>query len=543
VDEDDSGITLEEDALSGSLFDGIGDQDTTIDVLIGAKKFMEGWNSWRVSNMGLLNIGRQEGSQIIQLFGRGVRLRGKGFSLKRSAALDGEHPDHVGLLETLNIFAVRANYMSQFREYLEKEGVETEGYVELPLFIRPNKEFLKKGLVVPRVPDDCDFAAQEHIVLEPDPSVTVRVDMSLKVQALESGASGIMSTEVRAGRDQPIPDESLGLVDWEKAYLDLLEYKERKGLNNLVILPDVPRRIMLHSVPSRLYRLVADESVTCPQTFAGTALLQEAVVNILRKYTDAFYRVRRERWDSRHMVYKTLDETDPNLSFNVRDGSASVYTVNIKRSHARLVSDVEKLIKNVEELYEKETSELPRLHFDRHLYQPLLIEQGDNIKMLPPGLKHSEKQFVQDLKDYWSVEKSNSLANVEVFLLRNLSRGKGIGFFETRGFYPDFILWIKTTRQQRIVFVEPHGMLHAEAYQYDDKAQLHESLPELAKAMCKRTKMTDVVLDSFIVSATPFDDLRTRYENGKWDKKKFTEAHILFPERSDEYDYLAKLMG
>ena len=87
---------------------------------------MEGWNSWRVSNMGLLNIGRQEGSQIIQFFGRGVRLRGKGFSLKRSAALDGTHPEHMRLLETLNIFAVRANYMAQFRDYLEKEGVETE---------------------------------------------------------------------------------------------------------------------------------------------------------------------------------------------------------------------------------------------------------------------------------------------------------------------------------------------------------------------------------------------------------------------------------
>ena len=37
---------------------------------------MEGWNSWRVPNMGLLNIGRQEGSQIIQLLGRGVRLKG-----------------------------------------------------------------------------------------------------------------------------------------------------------------------------------------------------------------------------------------------------------------------------------------------------------------------------------------------------------------------------------------------------------------------------------------------------------------------------------
>ena len=119
---DDAGLTLEEDALVGSLFDGINEPHTKIEVLIGAKKFIEGWSSWRVSNMGLLNIGRSEGSEIIQIFGRGVRLRGKGASLRRSAALDGNHPDHIGLLETLNIFAVRANYMDQFRNYLKRKA-------------------------------------------------------------------------------------------------------------------------------------------------------------------------------------------------------------------------------------------------------------------------------------------------------------------------------------------------------------------------------------------------------------------------------------
>jgi len=85
-------------------------------------------------------------------------------------------------------------------------------------------------------------------------------------------------------------------------------------------------------------------------------------------------------------------------------------------------------------------------------------------------------------------------------------------------------------------------MLHAEAYQHDDKARLHESLPHLAAAMCKRTGIKDIVLDSFIVSATPFEDLRTRYDDGSWDRKKFTEAHIVFPDRSAQYDYIEIIM-
>ena len=49
--------------------------NSSINILIGSKKFSEGWNCWRVSTMGLMNIGQSEGSEIIQLFGRGVRLK------------------------------------------------------------------------------------------------------------------------------------------------------------------------------------------------------------------------------------------------------------------------------------------------------------------------------------------------------------------------------------------------------------------------------------------------------------------------------------
>jgi len=45
-------------------------------------------------------------------------------------------------------------------------------------------------------------------------------------------------------------------------------------------------------------------------------------------------------------------------------------------------------------------------------------------------------------------------------------------------------------------------------------------------------------LDSYIISATPFDVLRKKYDDGRWDKGKFAGVHILFPERSEEYDYM-----
>ena len=118
-------------------------------------------------------------------------------------------------------------------------------------------------------------------------------------------------------------------------------------------------------------------------------------------------------------------------------------------------------------------------------------------------------------------------------LRRNLSRGTGVGFFESSGFYPDFLLWIKETGRQRIVFIEPHGMIHAEAYDHDEKAQLHNRLPELARKIGERSGRYDITLDSYIISATQFQHLHKRYDDGTWDLERFAEAHILFAEHSD----------
>ena len=93
--------------FSGSLFQDINSSDSSVNLLIGSRKFTEGWSSWRVSTMGLLNIGKKQGAQIIQLFGRGVRLKGFGWSLKRSSyanlpeGLD--PPKNIQLLERLDI--------------------------------------------------------------------------------------------------------------------------------------------------------------------------------------------------------------------------------------------------------------------------------------------------------------------------------------------------------------------------------------------------------------------------------------------------------
>lgn len=541
VEEQAPEITLEEDALGRSLFDDVNHPASSIQVLIGAKKFMEGWNSWRVSNMGLLNIGRSEGSQIIQLFGRGVRLKGIGFSLKRSAAIESKHPKHIKVLETLNIFAVRANYMAQFRDYLEREGMETEPVIELPLFAHLNEPAIKKKLVAPRVPEDKSFSENARLSLEADKSMTIRVDLSVKVQALTSSNQGVHTTVAQSGRERTIPDESLSLVDWEQVYLELLEYKRGKRWQNLILRPETPQQLIRHIN----YILIADEEVVRPTTFAGRERLQAAVCAILKKYLETFYRRRREQWETGVMEYRPLDENDPNLAFNrdIVSENRPAYFLKVKRSDKEFIKTIQELLNEAERLYTQENEGLPRIAFDRHLYLPLLVEKTETFNSIPPALHESEAQFVRDLKQYWEEERDQSLSGKELFLLRNLSRGKGIGFFEENGFYPDFILWVLNGVNQRIIFVEPHGMLHAKAYIHDHKARLHERLKILVNEIASRSSYSNVELDSFIISATPFEELYKRYDDGTWDRAKFAKKHILFPERNGEYDYMQLLFN
>ncbi|NIM06338.1 MAG: DEAD/DEAH box helicase family protein [Armatimonadetes bacterium] len=525
VEADDSGIILDpDDAFTSSLFGSVNLPRSSIKVLVGAKKFIEGWSSWRVSNMGLLNIGRGEGSEIIQLFGRGVRLRGKDFSLKRSSPLDSDRPDHLGLLETLEIFAVRANYMGQFRDYLEHEGVDTEGSVEIPLRIRCNEEFLDKGLLTLRLPagkessftDDCNF------MLTQDKAASVAVDLSPRVEEVSSSATGLKTAAAHAGTTRRLDGKFLDLLDWLGIYLELLEYAETKGYGNLAIPRAALREIVDGDSP--LYRLTAPETIVQPQSFANLGDMRDAVLTILRAYVDRFYRIRHQRWDSEHMIYRLLLADDPNLSD---------YTVRVSRSNARLAKEIEELIKEGQRIYEEEIGRpLPNIHFDRHLYQPLLVEAGDNVKSEPPGLKPSERDFVKQLKDYIRAEANQSLSESQVFLLRNLSHGKGISFFRNHGFSPDFILWVKTGGTQRIVFIEPHGMLHELAYKQSDRLRLHERLSELERRL-KPPRGVKVELDAYTISVTPIDELKKYAGWEEWDNSRFAAAHILFSE--DEY--------
>ena len=536
IPREEQGIPCEEENISGSLFDRINDPDSTVNILIGSRKFMEGWDSFRVASMGLMNIGRGEGAQIIQLFGRGVRLWGKDRSLKRSKASEPNGaPPHIGLLETLNVFGIRANYMAQFREYLKQEGVTEFEEVRIPVQVQ--EEFLKHNLQVLRLPDDGAFEEREGVALGLDKDIQVTLDLRPESDIVKSG--GIEEAGKTSGENKAeVLKGLIPLLNWERIYFDLLQFRRLKELHNLSFTEETMREILKQGN----YTVLCSDDQLALHRFADLRRAEDIALGVLKKYITAFYDRRRKEWEREHLQLVALTSTDPNLHWNENEEGKPYYTLKIARERRDFLAKVKELTEQIEQLYQQDVKDFPNIHFDRHLYLPLLLAHPEIDAMMPPGLNEGEARFVRDLRDYLRKNKE-CFRGKEIFLLRNLTRGKGIGFFDTKAgeaFYPDFILWVIEDNEQRIAFIDPHGLRMARGGFNDPKIRLYKELEQLSQRLSPVDSGTRVYLTSFIISTTPFEKLSRVFGTGQHQKKEFYDNHVLFQE--DSGTYIEKLL-
>lgn len=542
VRNDNEEITVDaEDVLTDSLFNDINRPDSDINILIGAKKFIEGWDSWRVTAMGLLNIGKQEGSQIIQLFGRGVRLRGKDMCLKRSSAIKGEHPPNLPLLETLNIFAVRANFMAQFRDYLLREGVQFEEKLQLELPIITNTNFFQKGLLYPKAPLYDEVAKGQCVPLKVNTSITVIHNTQIVEIIQSSSENSIQREQVQAIQDVEIPDASLNMVDWEWIRLQLLEYKQEKQFHNLIFDIETLRRIV--SPNEKRYKLFVREDIEYePRSKEHLKRFEELVLHILRKYIAKYYKLTQQKVTTQYMELEDINEMKSEYDkWNV---SVSKKQPELIESLHGLKKKIKQMIKEDDFVYGTQSSGLRKKYeafIECHLFQPLLkvIKNKENkiLEASPPALEKSEHHFVTDLRNYLCSLDTSNFSTDQIFLLRNQSRGKGVGFYENEGFYPDFILWLLEKTLQRIIFIEPHGMIYDTINEQNDKVTQFKRLQEISKNT--RFLKHQVKMDSYIISNTDFLVLSKR--ESIMEKDTFAdEWHILFRTPEDP-NYLSPI--
>jgi len=527
-DGQDELVVIDSD-FSGSLFRSINDDNSRVNILIGSKKFTEGWSSWRVSTMGLMNVGRGEGSQIIQLFGRGVRLKGLDFCLKRSKAISGvKAPADLETLETLNIFGIRADYMKQFKEYLEEEGLPTED--DRIEFILPTiKNLGSTKLKIPKLPKDLDFKIQGEKPTFQYQNIKYPIVLNWypKIQALASKkASG--GDEFVEPEQNKLSPRHIAFMNFDNIYFDLLQFKNERAWYNLNLSKEEMKQLLLRNDWYRLY-IPVDELQF--RSFEQIHRWQEIAIALLTKYCDRFYKNKKAEFEDDHLEYSELTEDDPNF--------VNEYQFYIDKSSEDIITKLEtiKAFISAGNLRDAEAQKLRTLwpiFFKQHLYQPLVYVNSEFIEVRPIVLQNeSERDFVTDLRKYYE-ENSSYFDGKELYLLRNMSKGKGIGFFEAENFYPDFILWLVIGNKQHIAFLDPKGIMHLRGID-DPKIKFSTTI----KGLERKLNDPEISLYSFILSNTTFEEVKWWTSN--LTKYDFEKNNVLF-QYDDRDTYIRKIL-
>lgn len=208
-------------------------------------------------------------------------------------------------------------------------------------------------------------------------------------------------------------------------------------------------------------------------------------------------------------------------------------------------SDENNLSQKLEERFDFDSSFI--VHFDNHLYTPLIIWKEDRkeIISIPVKLNEGETEFLRDFKKFL-IQNKIKFKDYEIFLLRNLSK-RGIGFFsDNSGFYPDFILWIKNKNgnenKQHMVFIDPKGIRNLGNF-HDDKIRFIHYIEKEINEKIKNEFNVNLQLHAFIISVSRYEDIKETFGEGNHSQKEFEEYNIFFLEDkgNNRYDYLEKI--
>lgn len=468
------------------LFSEIDRPASPINVLVGSRKFAEGWNCFRVSVIGLINLGSSKGNKIIQIFGRGVRLRGlNGDGKRRSiehadsydALLRDDTPQNrLRRLETLNIFSLKASYLVTFLKALEEELPRHEVERRVPVITRE----LKLGVATktfdqyaPKLPifkvgrDDseprliaalcngkwnwsylaegsCETGTLSRWSIELDYRPSPDQPQVNLAQDLREALAGTSRAAFAAAGDHAYRLASL--LDRRK-----LQLLEQDGQEKGTLKP----ADILALVSTVHYHRNWDALDFTAQESLVWQVLSEAVAKLHHKL---IYDINKRKY----RIAEPLVQVQPEQPGDF-----------ISHYDLRFAFETEAEKTAFERNYP--SPKLPdqlelALDGSRHIYAPLYRDAKDRgvaklkLKMIsisPDALNPGERKFVEDLHGFLAdPARQGSFKNYSFYLMRNVESLRSIGVYldtESRAYFPDFVLWAVGSKQTHILLIDPKG--------------------------------------------------------------------------------------
>ena len=433
-------------------------------------------------------------------------------------------PDSAELveLETLYIFGLRANYMQTFRDLLQAEGMRVDRET-VTLSVTWNFS-RQKNLKLIRLARGVKYEHSDvRLVLpnpgDPDGSAVVEMDLYSRLQAVaSSNITGGGNTQKPSVKLDP---RHIALFDRTRIHDALLAHKRRMDWHNLAIRPETVDRLLENDA---WYVLNAPPERLEVKQFQDVRRLEGIAIDLIAEYTGEFWRTRRRQWEHDRIEVVTLNKSDRN---NIRE-----YRLSMDAAQTRLIEDVRHLKQHIQAGHRYDLK-LAVIMTRAHAYTPLLYSDREcEVSISPIALDVHEKTVVEGLAELAELG-DLCLQGKELYLIRNLTRSRGVSFFDDYAYYPDFIVWLIDGESQHVIFLDPKGLVRY-GMKERKKVKLHTAIKEIEKRV--RSTDADLRLHAYVLSVTPpeliGDELRTR--------KEWEQQGVYF---LNEPDCLTQLIG
>jgi hypothetical protein len=494
------------------LFENIDEKESPINVLIGSRKFAEGWNCFRVSIIGLINLGSGKGNKIIQIFGRGVRLKGlkndgkrqdKQGKVENYKSLN--EKDSIKKLETLVVLSLKKSYLKTFTDEIRKQnkipfsfeipvqpniiklGDKDLNFEEisqkLPIFKLSKKEVIKKQALV-KNDGSIDYIYFDNDKIETKTINTGNFNFNLdyRVDKSKNGENIKDSLKVKNS-----------FIDTKESELLLQEFEEETGFsfyfvdldNNQGVLK-IEDVLSLNIIESILYDTTLGSFEYNKIERLRLAVFEEFLRKLRNKIN---YQI-----NSQNYIF---DEKLRQSTMGQKGDFVEKYVITKEFDTQKEVEEFKQEIENLK-------TKLNINSLDYHLYKPLLNEE-ENLKIFPTGLNKGEKKFVVDLNDY--IKEKYKESDLEFYLFRNVETLKSIGIYletDQSVFYPDFVFWVLDNSNKKVYFnfVDPKGqtgLINQETLELNDKIISQEVLEQIKTKLEDKNQEFEFILNSFIL--------------------------------------------
>ena len=513
-------------------FESIDSPDSPVNILLGSRKFAEGWNCFRVSVIGLINMGSAKGNKIIQIFGRGVRLQGIAGDGKR---IHREHVedyrslsryDYLKKLETLVVLSLKKSYLQAFTN-------EVHAQVKFPVSFR-----------IPVTPQIVPLGTKAQTsfveIAQKLPVFKLsRTQIDQKQVVFEVDTGNYHNIQYNFFEEGRLQTQNIARGSWEFS-LDYRSDRTREGYNVANQLRDYAhwidenefaRSLQEFEIQTelRLYTRPKEHSLTSftlTDVLASGVILEiiydepldltrlETINRLQQQVCEDFWKRLRNKInyliDSQHYVFN-----EPLRQNSVAEKGDFVSEYVVSKTYP---TQPDKALE--ESRWRARQAKLEMSNIPHHLYQPLLLEDdySDKWKISPTGLNPGERKLVVDLEAY--IQNWPGKPGLEFYLLRNVETLKSLGFYMNREqhvFYPDFLFWIidPATETYYLNFLDPKGIRGIKERWLTDvngKADNSKIMREIEAQFKQRTPYQNIRVNSFILLRDSSDLDKKDYE-------------------------------